>query len=147
MAVMKHAVLNHDLREKIREAGLRVTGPRIAVLQKLTGAKSPASHADLVESLSPQGWDRATIFRVLADLTEAGLAHRVDVGDHIWRFELCEEGTPHEGTEHPHFVCNDCGEVVCLPDADVQVKAAGGPRALRGKHLEVQFKGQCDRCA
>jgi Fur family ferric uptake transcriptional regulator len=146
MATSKHAALIDQLRERIRTAGLRVTAPRVAVLQRLHGATSPSSHADLVDALAPQGWDRATLFRILNDLADAGLVHRVDVGDHVWRFELCAEETPHAGGEHPHFVCNECGDVVCLPDADVRVNVRGGPRALRTKRLEVQIKGRCDRC-
>jgi Fur family ferric uptake transcriptional regulator len=134
------------LRARIRAAGLRVTPPRIAVLQRLHGGKSPSTHAEIVDALAPAGWDRATIFRNLNDLADAGLLHRVDVGDHVWRFEMCEESEPHAGGEHPHFVCNECGAVTCLPDADVQVKSRGGPRALKSKGLEVQIKGRCDRC-
>jgi Fur family ferric uptake transcriptional regulator len=147
MTTSKASTLVQELRARIRAAGLRVTAPRVAVLQRLHGARSPSSHGDLVDALTPQGWDRATIFRILNDLADAGMVHRVDLGDHVWRFELCEEDEPHAGAEHPHFVCNECGDVVCLPDADVHVKAPSGPRALKGKALEVQLKGRCDRCA
>ncbi len=147
MASARQLALHRDLRQRIRDSQLRVTGPRVAVLERLVAAKGPVSHGELADKLAPAGWDRATVFRVLNDLTEASLVHRVDLGDHVWRFEYCAESEPHAGGEHPHFVCNDCGDVVCLPDADVQVKSSTGPRALRGHALEIQLKGRCDRCA
>lgn len=136
-----------ELRALLRGRGLRATAPRLSVLRSLRGRTTPVSHGDLAEQLAPEGWDRATIYRNLLDLTEVGLVRRTDVGDHVWRFELRADGEGHEGAEHPHFMCNRCGEVVCLPDGIVEVKAMRGvPQALRKKAVEIQFKGCCDRC-
>lgn len=137
-----------DLRTLLRDRGLRATAPRLAVLRSLRAHKAPVSHGDLVEELGPEGWDRATIYRNLVDLTDVGLVRRTDMGDHTWRFELRVEGGEHDGGLHPHFMCNQCGDVVCLPEEAVQLKAARGlPRALRKKGVEIQLKGRCDRCA
>ena len=137
-----------ELREKLRAAGLRVTQARLAVLRALTGAGTPSSHPELYASLQDDGWDRATLYRNLTDLTEAGLLRRVDLGDHVWRFELLRPDGDHAPTRHPHFVCNECGTVQCLPDGVVELKPGRGvPRALAGAGLEIQLKGRCDRCA
>lgn len=135
------------IREKLREAGLRVTSARLAVLAELSAASGPVSHADVAEALAMGGWDRATVYRNLTDLTEAGLVRRTDVGDHVWRFEAVREGG-HGGEGHPHFMCDACGDVMCLPETSVSIKAPrAAPRALRRKVLEIQIKGRCDRCA
>ena len=92
-------------------SGLRVTAPRVAVLQRLLQATSPVSHGELAETLAPQ-WDRATIYRNLIDLTESGVLRRTDVGDHVWRFEVrADDASSHEDRKHPHFVCGECGDV------------------------------------
>lgn len=137
-----------QLRTALREAGLRATLSRVAVLQKLRESERPVSHADVVESLAGSGFDRATLYRNLIDLTEAGVVQRTDVGDHVWRFELCETKNGHNG-EHPHFVCGNCGAVECLPPSAVTVRAVrGGPRALRRKEgLSIHVRGVCDACA
>ena len=44
---------------------------------------------------------------VLLGLTEAGLARRADLGDHVWRFEAIDPNHVDDG--HPHFVCSVCG--------------------------------------
>lgn len=126
---------------------MRSTGPRVAVLAYLRKATAPLSHTEIHEALADRGYDRATIYRNLMDLAEAGLVTRSDLGDHVWRFEL--RGTKAGGDEdgHPHFVCVDCGEVSCLPDQAVKVRAAtGAPKALATKQVEVQIKGRCDDC-
>ena len=81
-----------EYQDKIRTVGLRSTAPRVAVLRELEAATAPLSHADLVDSLGSQGYDRVTIYRNLTDLTEAGLVMRADLGDHVWRFEWRELG-------------------------------------------------------
>ena len=135
-----------ELQAEIRDHGMRSTGPRVAVLAYLSGATSPLSHTEIHEALFDCGYDRATIYRNLMDLAEAGLLMRSDLGDHVWRFERKQASSGHpEG--HPHFVCVDCGEVSCLPELAVKVvPATGAPKALGTKQVEVQVKGRCDDC-
>jgi Fur family ferric uptake transcriptional regulator len=134
----------------IRKAGLRVTQPRLAVLQILTKTPRPLSHADLIDALDGQGFDRVTLYRNLNDLADAGIVARTEVGDRVWRFELRSGGTgndSHTGI-HPHFTCTDCGTVACLPESVVRITKSGRlPRAVREQTVEVSLRGVCDRCS
>jgi Fur family ferric uptake transcriptional regulator len=135
-----------QFRERLRGAGLRSTGPRLAVLKYLFARRGPVSHADLNGALARHGFDRATIYRNLMDLTRVGIVTRSDLGDHVWRFELRGEAAGNE-KDHPHFVCTDCGDVTCLPGVRVRITTPRGvPRAIRDEELKVQLKGRCDRC-
>ncbi len=132
------------IRDRIRAAGLRSTAARIAVLEVLDGATAPMSHLDMVERLGPDGWDRATLYRNLTDLSVVGLLRRVDHGDHVWRYERSEQ---HQG-EHPHFLCTSCGEVACIPDVSMALPtSADVPRSVRDRKVQVQIQGECDNCA
>jgi len=136
------------LREQIRASGLRATASRIAVLRCLHRTTTPRAHGDIAEELAPEGWDRATIFRILTDFVEARMLRRADLGDHVWRFELIRAETNHESADHPHFLCNECGDVTCLSDESVRIAPGrGAPKAMRKKGLEIQVRGRCDRCA
>lgn len=146
-------------RSRIRAAGLRCTAARLAVLEHLEASKGPRSHADVSAALARRGFDRATIYRNLTELTEARLLDRVEVGDHVWRFEI---RTPrdHGGHDpgHPHFLCTTCGEVSCLDDVSVAITPATTPaagtvrrradqkRAAIGTVTEVLLKGRCGDC-
>jgi Fur family ferric uptake transcriptional regulator len=103
----------------------------------------------VAEALSDRGFDRATIYRNLTELTESRLVSRVELGDHVWRFEVKR---PHTGKKaggndaehHPHFLCTACGEVSCLDDVsiDISPKKNSVIRAV----TEVLLKGRCENC-
>jgi Fur family ferric uptake transcriptional regulator len=128
----------------LRDAGLRTTGPRLAVLGALDRAKSPLSHADVADQLDDETLDRATVYRNLMALTQAGLVRRTDLGDHVWRFELVRAYTSQEMT-HPHFICTDCEKVSCLPGVTVRIDGDGAASVAR-KGFEVQLRGVCGDC-
>lgn len=132
-----------ELRTTLRERGMRATPSRLAVLDLLRTSVAPLSHGEVAERLSSQPWDRATIYRNLTDLAEAGLARRTDVGDHIWRFETARDD--HDAA-HPHFVCTECGSVECLPDVELALKKPKVPRAIKQRLVEVHVRGRCDAC-
>lgn len=129
-------------KQQLREAGLRVTKPRLAVLGLLTKAQGPLSHSEVVDDLSTEGWDRATLFRNLNDLAAAGLLRRFDVGDHVWRFEVIHP-TDSE-LNHAHFVCVDCGDVRCIDG--VELRAPAGERGILRGPVEIQVRGTCEAC-
>jgi Fur family ferric uptake transcriptional regulator len=144
---MRDAPSDSQLREVLRAAGLRATMPRVSVLRALHSEGSPTTHAGVFASLAEHGWDRATLYRNLVDLTEAGLLRRVDLGDHVWRYELVSTSTgAHEDAEHPHFLCTACGDLACLPDVHVEIPTTGVPSAMSQGIASIQFRGVCDRC-
>jgi len=98
---------------------------------------------EIAASLVATDVDKSTVFRVLQDLISAGLARRLDVGDHTWRYERASSiPTGPSGHAHPHLLCVDCGSVTCLADAKVELKV---PRAV-GDIEEVILKGHCQPC-
>ena len=136
-----------ELRERLRRCGLRATPARIAVLRQFIALSLPMTHSDLVDALEGQGWDRATLYRNLTDLTEAGLLKRVDMGDRLWRYELLTEEEDHSADIPPHFLCTTCGEVSCLPEGAIVVHVDQRlPRSLQAGAVELQVRGRCDRC-
>ena len=114
----------------------------MAILRELAKLRIPTSHPELTERLAGPGLDRATIYRNLLSLTEAGLLVRTQLGDNVWRFELPNTRST-EHNAHPHFVCNECGEVECLPKRSVALRA----EAVRNEVVEIQLRGRCAACA
>ncbi len=128
----------------LRSAGLRSTTARIAVLHRLRTAKSPLSHAELADELTPLGLDKATVFRNLSDLTDAGLVVRTELGDHVWRFEV-HDRTHGEKGKHPHFVCVTCGSVTCLGGVKLPPQLTSRGKDI-GSVTEVLLRGYCKSC-
>jgi Fur family ferric uptake transcriptional regulator len=146
------------VKARIRDSGLRCTAARLAVMDHLGSAAGPRTHAEVSEALANLGFDRATIYRNLTELTEKKLVSRVELGDHVWRFEIKRaSGHGTAGEDHPHFLCMTCGEISCLDDVRVAITpkprrrtttpATRGTRVTRIHSVtEVLLKGRCDSC-
>lgn len=131
----------------LREAGLRATAARVAVLKMLAAAGTPQSHADVVEALGDDGFDQSTLFRCLNEMAESRLLARLDLGDQIRRFEL-RQIEDADSPQHPHFMCIDCGKLLCLKDFQVAISPSRGPRRdILGTITEVLLRGHCGQCS
>jgi Fur family transcriptional regulator, ferric uptake regulator len=132
-----------SVRSLLKGADLRCTPARIAVLAALRKAKSPLTHADLSNQLVPHGFDKATVFRNLTDLTTAGLVHRTELGDRVWRFEIREHSETQ--SSHPHFLCVVCGAISCLETVTVSDENLRKSKII-GIVSEILVKGECVTC-
>jgi Fur family transcriptional regulator, stress-responsive regulator len=129
--------------DRLRQAGLRVTRPRLAVLDVLV----ERSHVDadtivtaaraVHPSISPQA-----VYGVLKALVGGGLARRIEPAGGPALYEL------RVGDNHHHLVCRECGTVA---DVDCVVGAAPclTPSDAAGfavDEAEVVFWGVCAGC-
>lgn len=131
-----------DIGPAIRGVGLRVTASRVATYAVVCASAGPLSHADVVSLLSKRGLNRATVYRNLTDLTDAGLLTRTLIGK-AWTYQVAEA---HEDSR-AYFVCNECGDVSSLTVVAVQVASGGRvPRAVAANAYVVQLSGRCDGC-
>jgi Fur family ferric uptake transcriptional regulator len=132
------------LQETLRAAGLRATRARMSVLSVLRRAQRPATHDEVMDHLGGV-FDGATVYRVLADLVAAQLVRRMDLGDKIWRYELAG-AHPQGGADHPHFICDVCRAVLCLPPLELRTREGLPLQALSGAVLTFQLSGTCAAC-
>ncbi|MDA0750835.1 MAG: transcriptional repressor [Verrucomicrobia bacterium] len=134
----------NQLRQTIRNAGLRATPARIETLELLHGVKYPVTHADVAHHLSGLGFDQATAYRNLNDLVVVGIVRRTELGDHVWRFELVgNEDPPHH--PHPHFLCVDCGDVSCLSEIPLPKASLDSIDQIH-EVTEILLRGYCRKC-
>jgi Fur family transcriptional regulator, ferric uptake regulator len=134
-----------DTRHRLRDHGLRATPARIAVLNLLGDASQPSTHQEISERLASRGIDKSTVFRALNDLTEVGLARRMELGDHVWRYEPTRVNANDDDPQqpHPHLLCIDCGTITCLSDRDVTLRVAKSVGVIE----DILLKGHCPHCA
>lgn len=103
--------------EDLRKAGLKVTLPRLKILEILGTAKPRHMSAEdiykhLLESHEDIGL--ATVYRVLTQFEAAGLVSRHHFEGTTAVFEL------NEGEHHDHIVCLDCGKVEEFLDPSIE---------------------------
>ena len=95
-------------QEGLRDAGLKVTTPRIRIIEILEKAKPRhLSAEDVYKELVSAGDDvgLATVYRVLTQFELAGLVVRHNFDSDYAVFEL------NDGDHHDHIVCVKCGHV------------------------------------
>jgi Fur family ferric uptake transcriptional regulator len=102
---------------QLRRAGLKITAPRLKILEILAGATvRHMSAEDVYRRLLELNEDigLATVYRVLTQFESAGLVtrHHFEGGTAV--FEL------NEGTHHDHIVCVDCGRVEEFSDDSIE---------------------------
>lgn len=106
-----------DENQELRKAGLKVTLPRVKILQMLESSeKHHMSAEDVYKALMEQGDDvgLATVYRVLTQFESAGLVarHNFDGGHSV--FEVCR------GDHHDHMVDIDTGKVIEFHNDEIE---------------------------
>src|ERR1700722_6816033 len=101
----------------LRKAGLKVTLPRLKILEILESSQTRhLSAEDIYRSLLESNEDigLATVYRVLTQFEAAGLVTRHHFEDGMAVFEV------NHGTHHDHIVCLDCGRVEEFMDSGIE---------------------------
>lgn len=129
----------------LRNAGLKVTLPRLKILEMLESSEARHMSAeDIYRQLMDGGDDigLATVYRVLTQFEAAGLVHRHHFEGGSAVFEL------ERGHHHDHLVCTGCGFVQEFEDEIIE-------RRQREKAAELGFQlldhslilyGECANC-
>lgn len=133
-----------SIEHSLRDAGLRITAPRTAVLEVLREHPhaDAASVVDGVRALVPTV-SRQAVFDCLNTFVDVGLARRIQPEGSPARYEI------RRGDNHHHLVCRDCGVIV---DVDCVVGAAPclDPSHSHGftvTEAEVIYWGRCPDCS
>jgi len=104
-------------RNDLRKAGLKVTLPRLKILEILEADTSRhLSAEDIYKELLDSGEDigLATVYRVLTQFEAAGLVtrHNFEGGHSVFELD--------EGEHHDHMVCVETGDVIEFVDEDIE---------------------------
>ena len=99
--------------EDLKSAGLKVTLPRLKILEVLESSPSHHLSAEdiyrvLIEQHEEVGV--ATIYRVLSQFEESGIVHKLNFENNQAVYELC--GADH----HDHLVCVKCNKIIEFQD-------------------------------
>jgi Fur family transcriptional regulator, ferric uptake regulator len=130
----------------LRKAGLKVTLPRLKILELLES--SPTRHLSAEEIYrrlldSNEDIGLATVYRVLTQFEAAGLVSRHHFENGMAVFEI------NQGAHHDHIVCLDCGRVEEFVESGIEERQHAVARKLGFEirdHSLILY-GQCQRSA
>lgn len=107
------SITNQDLRR----AGLKVTLPRLKILELLENADHHHMSAeDVYKALIEQGEDvgLATVYRVLTQFEQAGIVERHNFENNLSVFEIATD------EHHDHLVCDQCGKIIEFHNEEIE---------------------------
>ena len=132
--------------QTLRQVGLKQTPLRVAVLQQLAANVHALSQPDF-ENVFEGRENRVTIYRVLRDLEDKGVIHRVFDLNGTARFAVCRNNcTAHaHNDKHVHFNCTACKNVFCLDD--IAVAAPSLPMGFTFQSVKLTVEGICKNCS
>jgi len=130
--------------QDLRNAGLKVTLPRLKILEMLE--RSPTRHLsaeEIYRQLMETGDDigLATVYRVLTQFETAGLVmrHHFEGGHAVFELE--------RGHHHDHIVCVQCGHVDEFADETIEKRQREKAESLGYRLIEhsLIMYGECRR--
>lgn len=129
---------------RLRQAGQRVTNQRLAVSAALAETRQQVTAQELWERMRPghPSLGRATVFRTLESLSEAGLARRLERDGHVYAYVACRPA------HHHHLSCRVCGTVTEVGE-ELVVDLSRRARRELGFEIEdarLDFYGVCRDC-
>jgi Fe2+ or Zn2+ uptake regulation protein len=145
MAPPPHESLMADVVfAKLKDAGLKLTPQRMAIVRELAGDCTHPTAQELFERLRSTfpTMSFATVYNTLDSLAELGLVSSLRLGSAV-RFD--------PNTElHHHAVCDACGAVVDLPAGPLSPALKKTVEAASGfdvRSEERTYRGLCSRCS
>ena len=112
---------SNELAQDLKDMGLKITAPRLKILQLLEQGKQPDhkrhwSAEEIHQHLNQEGSDvgLATVYRVLAQFEKAQMVTRHHFDGQTAIYEIQSD------SHHDHLVCLDCGYVEEFFDAVIE---------------------------
>lgn len=130
--------------DRLKHAGERVTNQRLVIAAELGRASRQVTADELYARLqsSHPGIGRATVFRTLERLVDAGVARRLEREGHVYGYVTCEP------EHHHHLACTRCGRVEEINESYITPLATRikRERGFQVDDARLDFYGRCESC-
>jgi Fur family ferric uptake transcriptional regulator len=131
--------------DRIRPAGTKRSGKRDLVVNVFLRQEGHLSADDLVDLVKgeDQRISRATVYRTLQWMVDAGVARKVDFGEGRFRFEHS-----YRHPRHFHLICKTCNRSFEFLSSDIEalVEEVAAARGFTARQSVVQIYGTCEAC-
>jgi len=134
-----------DFKQLLRTNQLKVTQPRLRVLEIIDTKKSAISQPDLEKVLGGE-IDRVTLYRILGSFEEKGILHKVFDLNGTATYAICSTACTahHHHDQHVHFICSVCNSVFCLNE--ISIPNIQVPSNFSLHSIAINAVGICDKC-
>lgn len=133
------------VRNRMLAAGQRITPQRDLIAGVLEHADRPLGAQELLDAVSGHdpGVGRATVFRALQALGDAGIVQHVSLAGNQAGYLLCATAG-----HHHHLVCQQCGTIEDLAEDEVApfLTALQDGHGFHVDHASFTVYGTCASC-
>ena len=131
--------------ESLRPAGSKRSGKRDFIVNVFLRQEGHLTADDLVDLIrrEDQRISRATIYRTLQWMVDAGIARKVDFGEGRFRFEHS-----YRHPRHFHLICKTCNRSFEFLSSDIEalVEEVAAARNFTARQSVLQIHGTCEAC-
>jgi Fur family ferric uptake transcriptional regulator len=131
--------------ERVRPAGGKRSSKRDFIVDVFLRQEGHLSADDLVDLIRKEDHriSRATVYRTLQWMVDAGIARKVDFGEGRFRFEHS-----YRHPRHFHLICKTCNQSFEFLSSDIEalMEEVASARKFAAKQSVVQIYGTCEDC-
>ncbi len=131
--------------EQLRPAGGRRSGKRDVIVQLFLQQEGHLAADELVSLIRSHDAriSRATIYRTLQWMVDAGIARKVDFGEGRFRYEHS-----YRHPRHFHLICKSCSQSFEFLSSDIEalIEEIADARRFTARQSVLQIYGTCENC-
>src|ERR671913_1677496 len=131
--------------DSLRPAGSKRSGKRDLIVNVFLRQQGHLTADDLVDLIGQedQRISRATIYRTLQWMVDAGIARKVDFGEGRFRFEHS-----YRHPRHFHLICKTCNQSSEFLSSDIEafIEEVAAARGFAPRQSVLQIHGTCENC-
>jgi Fur family ferric uptake transcriptional regulator len=131
--------------DRLRPAGTKRSNKREQIVNVFLRQQGHLSADDLVDLIKreDQRISRATVYRTLQWMVDAGIARKVDFGEGRFRFEHS-----YRHPRHFHLICKTCNRSYEFLSSDIEslMEEVAAARGFEARQSVVQIYGTCESC-
>ncbi len=131
---------------RMKEAGLRITMPRVQVIRAIAGSHKAQTVQHIYERIVTDGGrtDLVSVYRTLQTLIQLHLVHHIGSVD---GFHPCNHETAHEDISE-HLICRSCGNVeeICSHRHGQNLDELGPLGDFVPESYRIEVLGTCGAC-
>ena len=131
--------------DSLRPAGSKRSGKRDLIVNVFLRQEGHLTADDLVDLIKreDQRISRATVYRTLQWMVDAGIARKVDFGEGRFRFEHS-----YRHPRHFHLICKTCNRSFEFLSSDIEalVEEVAAARGFTPRQSVLQIHGTCEAC-
>lgn len=137
--------MKNDFGKILQENNLKITHPRLNVLE-IMSSREVATSQPVLEKMLSRDVDRVTLYRILKTFEEKGILHKVLDLNGTANYALCSGNCSEHAhsDEHFHFNCTSCNQIYCM--SDFHFPPFQIPTGFTTKTINLLISGICAEC-